>query len=283
MTGFQIVRSIPELRSMVHVWRRDGLKVALVPTMGALHEGHLTLTDIARQKADRVMASVFVNPTQFGPNEDFSAYPRQEMQDAALLAERKVDVLYAPTVQEMYQPGFDSKVKVGALTEPLCGVFRPGHFDGVATVVSKLLIQTLPDIALFGEKDYQQLLVIKRLALDLDIPVEILGVPTVRESDGLALSSRNKYLSAQERAAAPILIQQLLHIAEIARQLQPLETILADSRQKILAAGFSSVDYLEVRDAFDLSSVHQLAPGQSARVFVAARIGKARLIDNLAI
>src|SRR5262245_48206292 len=199
-SALPIVRTVAELRARVDGWRRDGERVGFVPTMGALHEGHLSLVRLARRHATRAVASVFVNPTQFGPNEDFERYPRNEAQDAGLLAGAGCDLLFAPTVTEMYPQGFGTTVTVAGVSEPLDGAARPGHFAGVATVVTKLLMQCGPDLAVFGEKDFQQLQVIRRLVRDLDIPVEIVGAPTERASDGLALSSRNAYLTPAERA-----------------------------------------------------------------------------------
>jgi len=276
-----VFRSVSALRAQVADWRRQGLKVALVPTMGALHEGHLTLVRRGLELADKVVASVFVNPTQFGPNEDFAAYPRREAEDAALLAGAGASGLFAPTVAEMYPEGFATSISVAGVSEGLCGAFRPGHFDGVATVVSKLLLQAGPDVALFGEKDYQQLQVIKRLVRDLDIPVTIVGVPTVREQDGLARSSRNAYLSAEERAIAPALHRILAAMAEALRQGADSASQEAWGKAQIVAAGFSSVDYLEVRAAEGLAPMARL--DRPARILVAARLGKARLLDNIPV
>ncbi len=213
-TTLPICRTVPALRQTVANWRREGLRFALVPTMGALHAGHLALIARGLQLADRVVASVFINPTQFGPHEDFASYPRRESEDAALLAQAGAHALFAPTVDAMYPEGFSTAISVGGPSEGLCGTFRPGHFSGVATVVTKLLLQAGPDVALFGEKDYQQLQVIRRMVRDLDIPVLIEGVPTVREADGLALSSRNAYLTAEQRAIAPLLNRTLRAMAE---------------------------------------------------------------------
>lgn len=276
-----VVRSVAELRARVKYWRDQGLTVAFVPTMGALHEGHLTLVRQGREVADRVVASVFVNPTQFGPNEDFSRYPRQEEKDATLLESAGCNLLFAPTVAEMYPPGFATSVHVAGVSEGLCGTFRPGHFDGVATVVTKLLLQCLPDVALFGEKDFQQLKVIERLARDLDVPVRIQGVPTVREADGLAMSSRNAYLSAEERRIAPELYRVLQRVADGLRQGGLAPELCAAASRDLLAAGFLSVDYVEVRAADTLAPVERLAA--PARIIAAARLGGARLIDNLAV
>ncbi len=279
--SFPILRSVADLRAQVRAWRAQGLKVALVPTMGALHEGHMTLVRRALQLADRVVASVFVNPTQFGPNEDFAAYPRQEAQDAALLQKNGASALYAPTVSEMYPDGASTTVTVAGVSEGLCGAFRPVHFAGVATVVSKLLLQAMPDVALFGEKDYQQLQVIRRMVRDLDIPVNIEGVPTVRESDGLARSSRNAYLSAEERAIAPAIHRTLSVMAEALKKGADSAAQEAWGKAELLKAGFASIDYLEVRAAEGLAPLARLTV--PARILVAARLGKARLIDNIAV
>jgi pantoate--beta-alanine ligase len=275
-----VVRTVPDLRAAVREWRAAGQRVALVPTMGFLHAGHLSLVRLGHARADRVVASLFVNPTQFAPSEDFEAYPRDEARDAALLASAGCDLLYAPTVEEMYPAGASTTVSVAGVSAPMDGLARPTHFAGVATIVAKLLIQCQPDAAIFGEKDYQQLLVIKRLARDLDLPVEIVGAPTVREPDGLALSSRNSYLTPQERWIAPLLNAALRSAGEALRAGASVAEAEADGLAALAAAGFGKVDYFEVRGAADLA---RLGPGPidvPARVFVAARLGKARLIDN---
>lgn len=277
-----ILRTAADLRTLVRGWRKQGLRIALVPTMGALHEGHLTLMRQALQRADRVVASVFVNPIQFGPNEDYDAYPRREAKDAALLAGAGVSALFAPTPQEMYPQGFATKITVGGPSQGLCGAQRPGHFDGVATVVTKLLMRVQPDIALFGEKDYQQLQVIRRFVRDLDIPVEIEGVPIVREADGLARSSRNAYLSAEERAVAPHLHRVIDAMAQALARGEAVAGQVAWGQTEIVKAGFASVDYLEVRDADSLVPVDGTVSAP-ARVLVAARLGKTRLIDNVPV
>lgn len=279
--SFSILRSVAALRAQVAEWRAQGLTVALVPTMGALHEGHLTLVREGLKRADRVVASVFVNPTQFGPNEDFDAYPRREAEDAALLEGAGAAALFAPTVVEMYPQGFATSITVAGVSEGLCGDIRPGHFSGVATVVTKLLLQAGPDIALFGEKDYQQLQVIKRFVRDLDIPVEIVGVPTVREADGLARSSRNAYLSAEDRAVAPAIHRVMTAMAAQLKAGADAASQIAWGKAELLAAGFASIDYLEVRAAEGLAPLERLS--EPARIIVAARLGKARLIDNLAV
>jgi pantoate--beta-alanine ligase len=272
------VRTVRDLRARVATWRSAGDTVALVPTMGAIHQGHLSLVALAKEKADRVVTSLFVNPLQFGPREDFHAYPRDEASDVAVLAAAGSDVLYAPDANEMYSPGFSTKVSVGDLTEDLCGAARPNHFDGVATVVAKLLLQCAPDRAIFGEKDFQQLLVIKRLVRDLNIPVEILGGPIVREDDGLALSSRNAYLSRAERQVAPVLYQTICDVARDLEQGRGADDAAEAARFKLEAAGFR-VDYVAVRDPETLKPLH--GPVKTARVLAAVHLGKTRLIDNV--
>lgn len=276
-----IVRSVAELRQRVRYWRHQGLSVAFVPTMGALHEGHLTLVRRGLEMADRVVASIFVNPKQFGPKEDLSRYPRQEARDAELLAGAGCHVLFAPTVEEMYPEGFVTTVTVAGVSEGLCGDVRPGHFTGVATVVTKLLLQCLPDAALFGEKDWQQLAVIRRLARDLCIPAEIVGVPTVREADGLAMSSRNAYLSAEERAIAPAIHKAMLGIADGLKAGRKASELCHRAAADLIAAGFLSVDYVEVRHPDSLAPMDILTG--PARILVAARLGGARLIDNMGV
>ncbi|RAK61551.1 pantoate--beta-alanine ligase [Phenylobacterium hankyongense] len=278
-----VVRTVADLRAHVRTWKARGERVGFVPTMGALHEGHLSLVRLARERADHVVASVFVNPTQFGPNEDFDAYPRTEARDAELLASAGCELLFAPDVAEMYAPGFSTTVTVAGVSEPLDGAARPGHFAGVATVVSKLLMQAAPDVAVFGEKDYQQLQVIRRLVRDLDIPVEIVGGPTARAPDGLALSSRNAYLSVEERAAAPALARALTAAAEQLRAGAAVDQTEAQARAALEAAGFRKIDYVEVRAADDLA---RLGPGPvaaPARILAAAFLGRTRLIDNIAV
>ncbi|MDO8912404.1 MAG: pantoate--beta-alanine ligase [Phenylobacterium sp.] len=278
-----IVRTVADLRAQVAAWRRAGENVGLVPTMGALHSGHLSLVTLAKTRAQRVVASVFVNPTQFAPHEDFDAYPRDEAKDAALLESVGCDLLFAPTVTEMYAPGFSTTVTVSGVSEPLDGAARPGHFAGVATVVSKLLLQCGPDVAVFGEKDYQQLQVIKRLVADLDIPVKVIGAPTARAQDGLALSSRNAYLTPAEREAAPSLAAALRDAVERLRAGTPVDRVENTGRAALERAGFSRIDYFEVRDA---ASLAELGPGPitgPARVLAAGILGKTRLIDNMAV
>ncbi|WP_119677829.1 pantoate--beta-alanine ligase [Indioceanicola profundi] len=281
-TPLPTVRTIAELRAQVADWRRQGLRIAMVPTMGALHEGHLTLVRRGRELADRVLASVFVNPTQFGPNEDFGRYPRDEAGDAAKLAAAGCDLLYAPGMDQIYPQGFTTSIDVGPVTRRWEGEFRPGHFNGVATVVTKLLMQAQPDIACFGEKDYQQLQTIKRLVADLDIAVRIEGVPTVREADGLAMSSRNAYLTAEQRSRAAGLNRVLRTIA--GRLAEDPGTVVAAcewGRGELLAGGFDAVDYLAVVDAANLEPLERVdRPG---RILAVARIGGVRLLDNAAV
>jgi len=277
------VRTVADLRARVAAWKAAGERVAMVPTMGALHEGHLSLVRRGKARADRVIASIFVNPTQFAPHEDFDAYPRAEARDAGLLEGAGCDLLYAPTASEMYPAGFATTVTVSGVSEPLDGQARPHHFGGVATVVSKLLIQCGPDIAIFGEKDYQQLLVIKRLARDLDLPVEIVGGATARDHDGLALSSRNAYLSADERKIASALPATLKGLIESLAAGQPVAEAEDRAIAQLHAAGFNKVDYVEVRDGETLARLGPGAAAPGARVFVAAWLGKTRLIDNMAV
>ncbi|EIZ79720.1 pantoate--beta-alanine ligase [Novosphingobium sp. Rr 2-17] len=282
----QTIHSLDPLRSAVSALREGGKTLALVPTMGALHEGHMTLVRAARAQADHVAVSIFVNPLQFGAGEDLDAYPRQLARDSALLEAEGVDLLWAPTIEAMYPAGFASNIAVAGVSDGLCGAARPGHFDGVATVVCKLFNQVLPDVALFGEKDWQQLAVIRRMARDLDLTrphvTHILGVETVRESDGLALSSRNAYLSPQDRQAATALpLAMRAAIAAIEAGALVPET-LTTLEARIVAGGFASVDYAELRDADSLVPLDARIAGPM-RLLVAARIGKARLIDNMPV
>lgn len=278
----EIVRTVADLRKHIDLWRKGEARVGLAPTMGALHQGHMALVRAARAECDRVVASIFVNPKQFAPTEDLASYPRREAADLEMLETEGVDLVFMPAVDEIYPPGFATLVRVNGLTEGLCGVHRAGHFDGVTTVVTKLLIQALPDIAYFGEKDYQQLMVVRQLARDLDIPVHIAGVPIVREPDGLALSSRNVYLSAEERRIAPNLARVLRSVASaldikagaVARE-------LARGVRELREAGFE-IDYLEVREEGTLKPVTSIVAARS-RVFAAVRLGKTRLIDNIPI
>ncbi len=283
MPQIAVVRTVSDLRTQVAAWRRAGEKVALVPTMGALHEGHLSLIALAKTKAQRVVASVFVNPTQFGPNEDFDAYPRGEERDAQLLDGAGCDLLFAPTVAEMYPAGFSTTINVSGVSEPLDGAARPGHFAGVATVVTKLLMQCGPDVAVFGEKDYQQLQVIKRVVRDLDIPVEIVGAPTSRLEDGLARSSRNAYLSEAEREVAGAMNAALAEAVRRLKAGESVERVEATGRAALERAGFQRIDYFEVRNADDLSHPGSGPLTVPARVLAAAVIGKTRLIDNMAV
>jgi pantoate--beta-alanine ligase len=279
-----IVRTVAELRAQVAAWKAAGETVALIPTMGALHAGHLTLIELGKAKARRTVASVFVNPTQFAPHEDFDAYPRGEAADAEALAIVGCDLMFAPSAEEMYAPGFSTTITVSGVSTPLEGAARPQFFSGVATVVAKLLIQSQADYAVFGEKDYQQLQVIRRLVRDLDLPVEIVAAPTARAEDGLALSSRNAYLSADERAWATALPRALRDAALAVSNGGRIDDAEAAGLAALTAAGFGQIDYLEVREASDLS---KLGPGPigaaRGRILVAAWLGKTRLIDNMPI
>jgi pantoate--beta-alanine ligase len=276
----EIVSELKDLRARVGAWRRAGERVALVPTMGNLHLGHLTLVEEARRLAPRVVASIFVNPLQFGPTEDLAGYPRTPERDRGLLEGAGCDLLFAPAVETMVPRGLEgqTRVEVPGLGDILCGASRPGHFAGVATVVAKLFNMVQPDLALFGEKDYQQLLIVRRMVEDLDLPVEILGVATVREPDGLAMSSRNGYLSPAERALAPALYRTLVQTAQALRAGLPAAQAQSQALAALAAAGLEP-DYLSVRRAADLGE-----PADGDRqlvVLAAARLGRARLIDNL--
>jgi pantoate--beta-alanine ligase len=277
----QTIREVDALRKAVAALRREGGAVALVPTMGALHDGHRALVAEAARRARHVVVSLFVNPMQFGPNEDLDSYPRREAEDSALLEEAGCAILWAPGRAAMYPDGFSTSIAVGGPSDGLDGAARPGHFDGVATVVAKLFNQVRPDVALFGEKDYQQLAVIRRLVRDLDLDVEVVGVPTQRDADGIALSSRNAYLSAEERIAARALPIALAEAASALTDGSDVATALAGARERLEAAGFTPVDYVELRDAETLAPLDRL--DRPARLLAAARMGRARLIDNLAV
>jgi pantoate--beta-alanine ligase len=281
--GPETATSVAGLRQQVGAWRRQSKSVGLVPTMGALHDGHSALVKRSMEQCDRTVVSIFVNPKQFAPHEDFATYPRNEAADLARLAELGANLVYMPGGAEMYADDFATTVNVARLTEGLCSVTRPHFFQGVATVVTKLLLQCLPDYAYFGEKDYQQLQVVRRLARDLDIPATIVGVPTVREPDGLALSSRNAYLTPAERAAAPALNRVLRQIAEKLGAGAEAREAAAWGRARLAEAGFGPIGYIEVRDADTLAPIGAaLAPGARARVLAAAFLGRTRLIDNVA-
>ncbi|CAN5354002.1 pantoate--beta-alanine ligase [soil metagenome] len=282
------VRTIADLRAVVADWRRQGLSVGLVPTMGALHPGHLTLVEQALTLSDRVVASVFVNPTQFAAHEDLGTYPRQEAQDAQMLAQAGCALMFAPSAAEMYPPGFVTRVSVGDATtggpsQGLEGDFRPQMFGGVAVVVGKLLNQVQADVAVFGEKDWQQLMVVRRMAADLDIATRIIGSPTVRDGHGLALSSRNAYLSESELAIARRLNGILAETARLAGDKRPLAGIERDAYAALLKAGFERVDYVAIRRADDLSVFEGGVVDGPARILAAAWLGRTRLIDNLAV
>jgi pantoate--beta-alanine ligase len=277
----QTVRQIKPLRKAVTALRQDGGTVALVPTMGALHAGHRALVDEARKRASHVVVSVFVNPKQFGPNEDLDAYPRRAAKDAAFLTEAGCDLLWLPDVATMYPDGFASTVSVAGVSAGLDGGARPGHFDGVATVVAKLFNQVRPDIAVFGEKDYQQLAVIRRLVRDLNFNIDIVAVATQRDEDGLALSSRNAYLDDAQRIAARALPRALGEAATAIAGGEHADTAIARARAMLEKAGFDPIDYIELRDAVTLDPVADAS--QPARLLAAARIGGTRLIDNLAV
>ena len=280
------VNRLTDLRRSVASLRETGT-IALVPTMGALHDGHMALMRAAANQADHVVASIFVNPTQFGAHEDLDAYPRQLAEDTALLETEGVALLWAPGVEDIYPPGFATKIGVSGVSEGFCGAARPGHFDGVATIVCKLFNQVSPDVAVFGEKDWQQLAVIRRMARDLDLtrPLvdNIIALPTVREADGLAMSSRNRYLTPEQRIAASALPRAIHEAIAAIQGGTPPGDALGHMRQALHSAGFSQVDYATLADADSLAELDSLTPGQKARLLVAARIGGTRLIDNMPV
>lgn len=275
-----VAHNMTELQEILAPWVQSGKRVALVPTMGALHSGHMALVEAAKARADTVVVSIFVNPKQFGENEDLSKYPRTLEADLEKLRQVGADLVYTPDNADMYPAGYVTNVSPGALGNILCGKTRPGHFDGVATVVTKLFLRILPYAAFFGEKDYQQLCIIRRLCTDLDIPVDIESIPTQRDEKGLALSSRNAYLTTSERIIAPTLYRTLQQVAGMLKHNRSFADAQQAGVKELEAAGFK-VDYLELRDADTLESLDSLIP--PARLLVAAWLGKTRLIDNIAI
>ncbi|RVT92564.1 pantoate--beta-alanine ligase [Sphingomonas crocodyli] len=277
----QIIRHLADLRAAVRALVNTGAPVALVPTMGALHAGHIALVDAARARGCQVVVSIFVNPTQFAPTEDLDAYPRREAADAAMLEAAGAAVLWAPDVAEMYPAGFASSIEVSGVTARWEGEARPGHFAGVATVVAKLLLQTRPDMAFFGEKDFQQLAVIRRMVRDLDVGIEIVGVPTQRDDDGLALSSRNAYLSPEERIAARALPRALGDAAASIERGAPVAATIDAAKARLTEAGFTPIDYVALVDADSLEPTESIE--SPARLIAAAKLGRTRLIDNLAV
>ena len=278
----QIIRELEALAAGLAALRCKGEAVALVPTMGALHAGHMALIAEAGRRADRVVATIFVNPLQFAAGEDLDRYPRREAEDAAMLEAGGCDLVWMPTAEQLYPPGFATNVSVAGISERWDGAARPGHFDGVATVVLKLLIATMPEVALFGEKDFQQLAVIRQLVRDLGLPVAVVGVPIVRDADGLALSSRNAYLSADERRRAVALPQALEDARSAIRAgHEPVANVLVTARAKLVAAGFERIDYVALVDAATLEPIDTL--DREARLAAAASLGKTRLIDNIAL
>lgn len=279
----QTIRNVAELRALIKRWRAENKTIGFVPTMGALHEGHMTLMRAARQQCDHVVASIFVNPLQFGEGEDFEKYPRQEEADLAKLADEQVDAVYLPTPHVIYPNGYALMVQVNKWSDILCAVHRPRHFEGVATVVLKLLQQVTPDKAFFGEKDYQQLMVIKLMAAEFYLPVQIIGVPTSRGADGLALSSRNAYLNEQQRRTAPALYETLMRVATKAKGgRNPVYYLIKEAKRLLLSQGFSKVDYLEMRDANTLEEVTNTVVRPS-RLLAAVYLGDTRLIDNIEV
>ncbi len=278
MLKIDVVRSVAALRAATKPHRQEQKRIGLVPTMGALHQGHLELVKVARRHADFVVATIFVNPLQFNANADLDAYPRDEATDLNLLAATGADLVFAPTVAEMYPKNFSTGVTVAGLTDYLDGPARPGHFEGVATVVTKLFNQAQPDIACFGEKDFQQLQVIRRMTRDLDLPIEIVGVPTVRDEDGLAMSSRNRYLTEKERIAAVMFPAALRDAVQELQAGGAAAPILEKTRSAIRSAGFAQIDYVELCDAETLQPLP--AAREGSRLFAAAHLGRTRLIDN---
>lgn len=276
-----IVRTLAELRALTKAWHKADETIGVVPTMGALHQGHLSLARAAREKCDRVIVTIFVNPKQFNDPKDLENYPRTENEDARKLESIGVDVIYVPGPEEIYPEGFATTVSVSGLTDMLCGESRPGHFDGVATVVSKLFLQTSADFAFFGEKDYQQLQVVTRLAADLDIPIEVIGCPTIREEDGLAMSSRNLLLSDRSRIKAPVLAEVMNDLRDGLLAGGSMSELGPEAEARILAAGFNKIDYLELRDGRDLSLLDRA--GENSRLFAAAWLAGVRLIDNIGV
>lgn len=276
-----IERTLAGLRRQTAHWRKADETIGVVPTMGALHQGHLSLARAAREKCDRVIVTIFVNPKQFNDPDDLKTYPRTENEDAQKLESIGVDLIYAPEPDQIYPDSFATTVSVSGLTDMLCGESRPGHFDGVATVVSKLFIQTAADFAFFGEKDYQQLQIVRRMAADLDIPIEVIGCPTIREDDGLAMSSRNLLLSDRSRIHAPVLAEVMEDMREKLRAGAAMAEILPDAKARMMSVGFNGIDYLELRDGGDLSLLEKAKP--DARLFAAAWLAGVRLIDNIAV
>lgn len=277
------VSSVSALRAQHESWRGAGLRIGFVPTMGALHEGHLSLVRLLKGHTDRVTASIFVNPRQFAPHEDLDAYPRDPSGDFAKLASAGCDLIFTPDRAAMYPAGFATSVEVSSVSEELEGAARPHFFGGVATIVAKLFLQTLPHMAAFGEKDYQQLLVVRALTRDLDIPVEIVAGPTMREADGLAMSSRNAYLTGAQRAIAPALHSQLQHCAEQIRAGNAIAPVLRQAEAALLAAGFDHVDYIALRSPEDLAPLPGPILDRPGRLLAAAKLGTTRLIDNIGV
>ena len=278
----QTAKTVQQLRETIAPWRMNAETVALVPTMGALHTGHLSLVDLGKKICDRVVVSIFVNPTQFGPNEDFSKYPRTVNEDIALLAKTEADLVFIPETAELYPEGFNTTISVKDVSEGLCGAYRPGHFDGVATVVAKLLFMALPDLLILGEKDFQQLKVLERMIADLDLPMQVVGAPIIREDDGLALSSRNRYLSPEERRIAPVLYRTLVQTGQKLRGGGITPNKACEwATEELLKAGFTNVDYVELRDVLFLKPVEKITG--PARLLAAAYLGTTRLIDNIEV
>jgi len=280
-TSPQVIHTVKDLRALTSKWRLAGKTSCLVPTMGALHNGHLSLVDLGKEHADHVVVTIFVNPTQFGPGEDFEAYPRRHDEDVSKLATRGTECVFIPDAGEMYKDGYATEIQVSGITEVLCGVTRPTHFSGVATIVAKLLNQAACDKAIFGQKDYQQLMLIKRMVTDLDINTDIIGAPIIREDDGLAMSSRNQYLSKEERDIAGQLNVIMRETIKSVKSGDNLQSALTLAKEKLAAIGFHKIDYFEPRLEGSLEMAHTSCQTSNARLFAAVHVGKTRLIDNI--
>ena len=279
----KIVRTVHDLRRETAKWRGHGHSIALIPTMGAIHAGHISLMKLAKKKVDRTVISIFVNPTQFSTDEDLSHYPRDEAGDLRKLDKADTDLVWIPSVEEMYPVGFSTSIRAGTAAGVLEGTFRPKHFDGVTTVCAKLFNQVMPDIAIFGEKDFQQLAVLRQMVRDLNMLLELVGAPTKRDTDGLALSSRNAYLSAAKRKIAPALYATISSLAESVANGDDIPTSIVNANHELTSAGFTKIDYVDVRDAETIELPVSIASGRPLRVLAACWLDETRLIDNVAV
>jgi len=277
----EVLHTVKQMQRRISTWKSKGFSVGLVPTMGSIHAGHMSMIELARKMCDRTVVSIFINPLQFGPKEDYKSYPKNFSSDRKILNKTKVHSLYQPHLSEIYPSGLQTIVNVSGITQCLCGLFRPGHFEGVATVITKLFLQILPNMAFFGEKDYQQFLVIKKLVKDFSLPINIRSVPIIREQDGLAFSSRNSYLTKTQRILAPNFYKTIYAISRQVNQGRRIANVLNSKKRYLLNLGFDKVDYLEVRSSINLKKLKVLK--KPARVFGAIHLGKTRLIDNCQI